>query len=746
MDGLFKIIAELDDKASPGLDKLNSTLGSIGQGLVAGAIAAGLAVITDKFVDAVQKTIDFGDELAKLSQKLGISTTELSGLAYAADLSGMSLQGLTNGYRKLAQSMFEAQDVTSEQAELFKALGIETQDANGKLKSTEEIMYLLADIFKDMADGPEKTAIAMKLLGKAGADMIPFLNQGSEAIKAFKEETKEFGAFWDSDNTKKAEQFNDNITRLQQAVTGLFTEIAQRLLPILISLTDSLIQSAKEGGTLNAVFTVMKVVGAALYYTVFVPLAQAVGALSTSFNVLGKIIGGVSAAIAAAISGDFKGAVNILTEMTNDVGKAIKEQIDFSKSLFTMGKTAKESGDDVKDLGGKLSDLTLKTKQAKDETIDFINKLQQEYEKIGMTDVQKKLYDYDLELKKKVAAGEASEEYRQIMLAEARAILENGEARQKNVDDINKRIETIRKENEEAIKFEAGVRQQNQNLTDEISLMGLSNEERRIKLELKRLERELDSKGTPKDVKEQLLAEREANIRQLSEQQQLEQLLSDTTDKRIEKSREAMLLLTKAFEEGKISQEQYLEAVEKGLDRLGVKSKETADEMTEFFKSAAQGIQQSLSTFLFDFMQGKMSDLSGSIKRVIDKMVADMLAAQAATFLFGSNFGRSSAQGGGQMGGLVGSLFSGLGSIFGRAGGGDVSAGRPYIVGEQRPELFVPRTNGTIIPSLEGMGTQVNINISAMDGTDVMRVLSRSKREIAEMITTTNRSYNLRGS
>ena len=78
MDGLFKIIAELDDKASPGLDKLNSTLGSIGQGLVAGAIAAGLAVITDKFVDAVQKTIDFGDELAKLSQKLGISTTELS--------------------------------------------------------------------------------------------------------------------------------------------------------------------------------------------------------------------------------------------------------------------------------------------------------------------------------------------------------------------------------------------------------------------------------------------------------------------------------------------------------------------------------------------------------------------------------------------------------------------------------------------------------------------------------------------
>ena len=744
MDSVFKIIAELDDKASPGLQQLSGTLGDIGKGLVAGAIATGLTMVVNKFAEAVQKTIDFGDELGKLSQKTGIATDELSGLAYAGDLAGVSLQGLANGYRKLAQSMFEAKDGTSEQAEYFRMLGIEVEDANGKLKSTEEIMYQLADVFKEMEDGPEKTAIAMKLLGKAGADMIPFLNQGSEAIKAFKEETKEFGAFWDSDNAKKAEQFNDNITRLQQAVTGLFTEIAQRLLPILISLTDALIQSAKEGGTLNAVFTAMKVVGAALYYTVFVPLTQAVSALSTAFNVLGKIIGGVFAATAAAISGDFKGAVNILTEMTNDVGKAIKEQIDFSKSLFTMGKTAKESGEDVKGLSGNLNDLTINTKQAKDETIDFINKLQQEYEKIGMTDVQKKLYDYDLELKKKVAAGKASEEYRQIMLAEARAILENGEARQKNVDDINKRIETIRKENEEAIKFEAGVRQQNQNLTDEISLMGLSNEERRIKLELKRLERELDSKGTPKDVKEQLLAEREANIRQLSEQQQLEQLLSDTTEARIAKSREAMVLLTKALEEGKISQEQYLEAVEQGLDRLGVKAKKTSDEMTEFFKSAAQGIQQSMSSFLFDFMQGKLTDLSSSIKRVIDKMVADMLAAQAATLLFGADFGKSGSSG--NIGGLVGSLFSGIGSIFGRAGGGDVSAGRPYIVGEKRPELFVPRSNGTIIPSLDGMGTNVNINISAMDGTDVMRVLSRSKREIAEMITTTNRSYNLRGS
>jgi hypothetical protein len=99
-----------------------------------------------------------------------------------------------------------------------------------------------------------------------------------------------------------------------------------------------------------------------------------------------------------------------------------------------------------------------------------------------------------------------------------------------------------------------------------------------------------------------------------------------------------------------------------------------------------------MSSFFFDFMQGKLSDLSGSIKNVIDKMVADMLAAQMATALFGADFGKTG--GGGSMGGLVGafgSWFSGLGF---REAGGPVSAGRPYIVGEKRAELFIPKTDG----------------------------------------------------
>lgn len=62
----------------------------------------------------------------------------------------------------------------------------------------------------------------------------------------------------------------------------------------------------------------------------------------------------------------------------------------------------------------------------------------------------------------------------------------------------------------------------------------------------------------------------------------------------------------------------------------------------------------------------------------------------------------------------------GVGTLGGRDTGGMVAAGMPYIVGEHRPELFVPQTNGYILPSVPaGRGVSVNIeNVEIRDAHD----------------------------
>jgi hypothetical protein len=73
-----------------------------------------------------------------------------------------------------------------------------------------------------------------------------------------------------------------------------------------------------------------------------------------------------------------------------------------------------------------------------------------------------------------------------------------------------------------------------------------------------------------------------------------------------------------------------------------------------------------------------------------------------------------------------------LGSIFGFAGGGDPPVNKPSIVGEKGPELFVPKTAGTIIPNGGSTGTVnnyiTNNNVSAIDGQSVARFFAENRR------------------
>lgn len=119
------------------------------------------------------------------------------------------------------------------------------------------------------------------------------------------------------------------------------------------------------------------------------------------------------------------------------------------------------------------------------------------------------------------------------------------------------------------------------------------------------------------------------------------------------------------------------------------KALEDAQEAQKFFGDA---ITESLGDLIIDGQ--KATD-------VLKNLVSQLAKAALQAALMGSGplaglFG--SAGSNGAPGGLIGGLLGGL--IPGRATGGPVSAGKPYIVGEKRPELFVPNASGRIVPKV----------------------------------------------
>jgi hypothetical protein len=220
------------------LARLEGSLKTLAIGAAAGAASA-LAGLSA----AVNKSLGRMDALGKAAQKVGIPVDEFSKLEYAAKLSDVSLESLTTTLARFSRSLSEiSAGEQNDAGAALQAIGVAATDAQGKLRPTTAILEDVAEKFSGMRDGANKTALAIALFGRAGADMIPMLNGGRDAIRNAGDELERFGGVVGPEAAKRAEQFNDNLTRMQKAAEGLGQQVTEKLLSPLISLTERLLE------------------------------------------------------------------------------------------------------------------------------------------------------------------------------------------------------------------------------------------------------------------------------------------------------------------------------------------------------------------------------------------------------------------------------------------------------------------------------------------------------------------------
>jgi phage-related minor tail protein len=128
-----------------------------------------------------------------------------------------------------------------------------------------------------------------------------------------------------------------------------------------------------------------------------------------------------------------------------------------------------------------------------------------------------------------------------------------------------------------------------------------------------------------------------------------------------------------------------------------------ADSLTSVFNNAFLNLRQGFGSFFKSIIQG--------FEQMLQEMAAKYLASQAAKLflnLLGSAFGGKDA------------FAEILGSISGKAAGGPVYGGTPYLVGEHGPELFTPGRSGHITSNAQlagagGGAVTITMNIHATD-------------------------------
>ena len=252
------------DQTRSAFDSIRGNLAKLGdesnrvKGMLAGL---GVSLSVAGFAAMIKSAIDAADQLNKLSQKIGISVEALSTLRFAAQLSDVSLETLQKGIKGLSQNIAEANTGIGDGAQVFDALGISVRNADGSMKSTEAVLLQVADVFANLEDGAVKTALAVKLFGKSGMDMIPFLNQGAAGITQLTAEAERLGLKLTTETARSAEAFNDNLTALKASSSSLGIALARDFLPELTNITNAMREAANEAGTLKALWVGLGGVG-----------------------------------------------------------------------------------------------------------------------------------------------------------------------------------------------------------------------------------------------------------------------------------------------------------------------------------------------------------------------------------------------------------------------------------------------------------------------------------------------------
>jgi lambda family phage tail tape measure protein len=215
--------------------------------LYTGLKSLAAVAVTGGVVALAKSAIDLADDMRDLSQRTGVGIETLGQFKVAAELSGSSIEGVAKGLTFLNKNMVAAATGGEGAAAAFKTIGVATTEADGTLRKADKVFLDIADRFAQMREGPEKSALAMKVLGKAGAELIPILNLGSKEIQRF-------GLGIGPDFADKADAFNDQLGIMKAQTTVLTVQIGSALLPVMSGLVSIVTQAITFVGNLAGEF------------------------------------------------------------------------------------------------------------------------------------------------------------------------------------------------------------------------------------------------------------------------------------------------------------------------------------------------------------------------------------------------------------------------------------------------------------------------------------------------------------
>ena len=240
-DGVGKDVENMlngSDSIGGVADSLSGTfagaLGAAGAAMAAVTAAAGIMVgaiveAGEAFLDAATSAAEYGDNVDKMSQKMGISAEAYQEWEAVMQHSGTSMETLKASMKTMANAAQKGN-------EAFQALGISEEEV--ATLSQEDLFGRVIEGLQGMEEGTERTYIAGQLLGRGATELGALLNTSAEETQAMKDRLHELGGVMSDEDVAAAAQFQDSLQDMTTGFEALQRNLVSDFLPSMSQVMD----------------------------------------------------------------------------------------------------------------------------------------------------------------------------------------------------------------------------------------------------------------------------------------------------------------------------------------------------------------------------------------------------------------------------------------------------------------------------------------------------------------------------
>ena len=339
------------------------------------AFLATAAAMTFKFAKGA---LDAGDEIQKLSIRLGATTEALSQFQHVANLSGVTFRTFVMGLQRSTRRISEAAAGTGEAKKALEELGLSAKELN-KLRP-EQQFEVLAEALSQVENQADKVRLSMKFFDSEGVALLQTMENGAEGIREMRKEADKLGLTLSRDNVDAMADANDALTRLSASGVQLRNVLATSLGPAIASIANWLsvnLPNAIEV-TRKGIVIYLEVFGRAVekmftfQSTVLKVFGHLPGFVGEKFNLAAGAIENFEQKIQDSISAMQQNiAPSPVEKFQSDVEGAALSLDDFSNTYEVWTKSMDDYFDTLSKTMSKVGESSTKTKDDFDQMSVF---------------------------------------------------------------------------------------------------------------------------------------------------------------------------------------------------------------------------------------------------------------------------------------------------------------------------------------------------------------------------------------